>query len=316
MAETAIRSRGVGTRLFLAFFGISAFSALVAGAAIYAFFEVGKSLSLIDRRIDPILASLEVSRSVERIVTASSALSAVTTEQDRVRVFASVSDESRKLGRYLNELRDGGISWQQLEPIEDNAVQLDANLTALDADVRLRLQLIGVIRDLLRGVFDSNQEIQRLLAPTLLVYDSQISRLAAQQAGASGREPGSEWEAARPLIAGLLAERPVRRVQQQVSDTADTLAQASVSDQKQRLLVLAFQLRRAMRDIENGAENLEPKLRPLFLAELDKLKTLVDGPSSIPQLRIKELDLIADANRLLAENTSLSAHLKIGRAHV
>jgi signal transduction histidine kinase/HAMP domain-containing protein len=101
----------------------------------------------------------------------------------------------------------------------------------------------------------------------------------------------------------------VRLVRQQVSDTADTLAQASVSDQKQRLLVMAFQLRRAMRDIETGAENLDPKLRPLFLAELDKLKTLVDGPSSIPQLRIKELDLIADANRLLAENTSLSAHL-------
>jgi hypothetical protein len=40
------RTRGVGTRLLVAFIGISAFSALVAGAAIYAFYEVGHSLTL------------------------------------------------------------------------------------------------------------------------------------------------------------------------------------------------------------------------------------------------------------------------------
>src|SRR5437660_12871689 len=88
--------RSVGTRLLLAFFGISAFSALVAGAAIYAFYEVGWSLSLIDRRIDPILASVEVSRSVERIVTAATALSSVTTEQQREEVVARLSRESHK----------------------------------------------------------------------------------------------------------------------------------------------------------------------------------------------------------------------------
>jgi phosphoglycerate-specific signal transduction histidine kinase len=39
------------------------------------------------------------------------------------------------------------------------------------------------------------------------------------------------------------------------------------------------------------------------------LKTLIDGPSSIPQLRQKELDLIADVNKLLAENAGLSTQL-------
>ena len=70
MSHSRTRASGVGTRLLIVIFGIGAVSVLVAGAAIYAFFEVGHSLRLIDRRIDPILASLEVSRSVERIVTA------------------------------------------------------------------------------------------------------------------------------------------------------------------------------------------------------------------------------------------------------
>ena len=241
----------MGTRLLIVIFGIGAVSALVAGAAIYAFVEVGQSLTLIDRRIDPILASLEVSRSVERIVTAASALSAATTEQRRDHLFAKLSHQSAKLSSFLTELRDGGISQDQLAPIEGNAVQLDANLTALDADVRLRLQLIGRIKDLLQGVFDTNQETQRLLGPTLLVYDSQLDHLAKLLIGV-GQMPDPRAEDLHPLIAGLLAARPVQKVQQQASDAADTLAQASVSEQKQRLLILAFQLRRMIAELDSS----------------------------------------------------------------
>jgi signal transduction histidine kinase len=299
---------GVGTRLLIVIFGIGAVSALVAGAALYAFVEVGYSLALIDRRVDPILASVEVSRTVERIVTAASALSAATTEQRRDHLFAKLSRQSAKLRSFLTELRDGGISQEELAPIEGNAVQLDANLTALDADVRLRLQLIGRIKDLMEGVFDTNEETRRLLGPTLLVYDSQLDHLAKLLTGA-GQGPEPRGEDLRPLIAGLLAARPVQKVQQQASDAADTLAQAAISEQKQRLLILAFQLRRTIGELEKGSQALDPKLQPMFLAQVDKLKTLVDGPSSIPQLRQQELELLADAGRLLAENDTLSTQL-------
>jgi hypothetical protein len=193
---------GVGARLLIVIFGIGAVSVLVAGAAIYAFVEVGHSLALIDRRVDPILASLEVTRSVERIVTAASALSAATTEQRREHLFARLSRQSAKLRSFLTELRDGGISQEQLAPIEGNAALLDANLTALDADVRLRLPLIGRIKDATRAVFDTNEETQRLLAPTLLVHDSQLDHLA-KLAGA-GQPPESQSDEVRSLIAGLL----------------------------------------------------------------------------------------------------------------
>ena len=308
MPSTWTRRRGVGTRLLLAVFGISAFSALVAGAAIYAFYQVEQSLVLIDRRIDPILASLEVSRSVERIVTASSTLSAVTTEQEREQAFAELSAQSRKLRSFLDILRDGGISYETLAPIQEIAVQLDANLVALDADVRLRLQLIGRIKDLMRGVFDTNQATQRLLSPTLLVYDSQITRLvSSMNSGNSTNERSST--VLGPLVDGLLAVRQVQRVQQQTSDVADGLAQASIADQKQRLVVIAFQLGRKIDELEKSAQTLDPKLRPLFLAEVDKFKTLTSGVNSITQLRQHELDLIADAKHLLTENASFSPQL-------
>jgi PAS domain S-box-containing protein len=297
-------TRGVGTRLLLAFIGISAFSVLVAGAAIYAFYEVGQSLRLIDHRIDPILASLDVSRSVERITTASSSLASVTTEQERRAVYGRLTEEANRLNSLLTELRDGGISYDQLAPIEETAVLLDGNLVALDGDVRLRLQLIGRIKDLMRGVFDTGEDIRSLLSPTLLVYDSQVARLIALMNAVAGQED-SAWKTFQPLVAGLLAERQVQRVQQQASDVADALAQASVSEEKQRLVVLAFQMRRKVDDLEKGAQGLDAKLRSLLLSQVEKFKTLIDGPGSITDLRRQELTLIADVSRLLVENTTL-----------
>jgi PAS domain S-box-containing protein len=303
------RTRGVGTRLLVAFIGISAFSALVAGAAIYAFYEVGHSLTLIDHRIDPILASLDVSRSVERITTASSRLASVTAEQERKAVHDRLIEETNRLHSLLTALRDGGISYDQLAPIEETAVLLDSNLTALDGDVRLRLQLIGQIKDLMRGVFDTGDDIRRLLSPTLLVYDSQVARLIALTDTVVSQGEPAAWKTFQPLIAGLLGERQVQRVQQHSSDVADALAQASVSEEKQRLVVLAFQTRRKVENLEKGAEGLDTKLRPLFLSQVEKFKTLIEGSGSVIELRRQELVLIADVNRLLVETTTLSNQL-------
>ena len=308
VTNAPVKGRGVGVRLLIAFFGISAFSALVAGAAIYAFYEVGWSLSLIDRRIDPILASVEVSRSVERMVTAASTLSSVTTEQQREEVVAGLSRESGKLRSLLTALHDGGISQEKLASIESNAILLEANLTALDADVRLRLQLIGQIKDFMRGVFDNNEQMQRLLASTLREYDAQIADFT-KRLTANGSAADPAGEPARGMIDGLVSAWPMQKIQQGASAAADTLVQASVTDQKQRLLILAFQLRRTIGELEKGSQTLPPKLRPMFVAQVDKLKGLVDGPSSIIQLRQHELDLMADARGLVAENTGLSAQL-------
>src|SRR4029079_2299318 len=117
-------------------------------------------------------------RTVERIITAASALSAVTNEQRRERLFARLSRQSAELRSFLTELHEGGISQEQLAPIEGYAVQLEANLTALDADVRLRLNLIGRIRGLRQELFQTNEETRQLLGPTFLVYDSQLDHLA------------------------------------------------------------------------------------------------------------------------------------------
>ena len=118
----------------------------------------------------------------------------------------------------------------------------------------------GLIKDAMRAVFDTNEETQRLLGPTLLIHDSQLDHLAKLLTGAG--QP-AEWRAEdlRPVIAGLLAARPVQKVQQQASDAADTLAQAAVSEQKQRLLILAFQLRRTIGELKKDLQTVVARLK-------------------------------------------------------
>ena len=76
----------------------------------------------------------------------------------------------------------------------------------------------------------------------------------------------------------------MQSVQQQTSDVADALAQAAVSDQKQRLLILAFQLRRKIGELEKGSQTLDSKLRPLFLAQIEKFKHLDRRAKFDPQI--------------------------------
>ena len=262
-------------------------------------------MELIDRRIGPILASLDVSRSVERLATASSVLSAVTTEQERIRVFWTLSDGSSRLKQLLAELSDSGLRQRQLAAIEASATQLTANYIALDAGVRQRLQVIGAIKDQMRRAFDTREEIQRLLSPTPPIPDSEIDRPAVSPDEEQVHSPSD----AQSLVAELSAERLERRVQQQVSDVMDRLTQAAVDDQKQHVLALALRMRRTMQEIDASARGLDPELQTLLLPKVDALRALAEGPNSIPELRQKELALISDVANLLVENTQVSNQL-------
>src|SRR5262249_51225136 len=142
----------------------------------------------------------------------------------------------------------------------------------------------------------------------LRTYDAQIEDLT-KQLTADGLRTTPGDEILRGMIEGLAAAWPMQKIQQETSAAADTLVQASVSDQKQRLLFLAFQLRRILAEIEKGSQALDPKLRWGVAVQVTNLKRLVDGPESIIQLRQHELDLIADVRGLLTENTSLSSQL-------
>jgi signal transduction histidine kinase/HAMP domain-containing protein len=94
------------------------------------------------------------------------------------------------------------------------------------------------------------------------------------------------------------------------------LVEASTTDLERRLSVLSFQLTRAIRDLQTMATRLDPKLQPLFREQIDKLEALVEGPDAMIEARKKEIALISDGEKLLAENAGLSTRLSAAVDHL
>lgn len=290
---------GVRARLLLAFFGISAFAVLAAAAGIYAFRHVGQRIALVDARVPPTLTSLELSRSAERIIAAAPALLAATERTRRDEVIGELNAETERLNRKLLDLKHDRAEVVALLEIEPLIVSLTANLTALKDLVARRLDTNERIGALRGQVLQTNDAAQRLLAPWLTVMDGQISGLLqALQTSEAPRLP-----------ALIRLQRSTQSAQQQFSAAVDALMEASTTEQPRRLSVLSFEVGRTLRDLDVTAANLDPKLTPLFLEHVARLREFADGPNSIPLARKQELGLVADGEKRLAENVDLSKKL-------
>ena len=289
-------------RLLIAFFGISAFAVLAAAAGIYAFHAVGGRLDVVHTRVAPTLSAFELSRAAERIIAAAPALLAATDRKRRDEVKAGLAAEIERLNDKLLELKNEKTQALPLEQIEPAVSSLTTNLATLEDLVARRLATNERIRTLRRSVFETNDQTQRLLAPWLEVVGSQIAGLVETQAGQTADTPGR-------LASLIELQRLMRAAQAQISAVADLLAEASTTDQSRRLPIVAFQLGLALRDLEVTAAGLDPKLRPLFLEQLAKLRELADGPSAIAEARKHELALVGDGEKLLIETGKLSAQL-------
>lgn len=292
---------GVRARLLLAFFGIAAFAVLAAAAAIYAFYEIGNRLAVIDARVPPALSALELSRSAERIIAAAPALLAATDRSRRDQVKAELAAEVERLNARLLDLQADDAKPLPLSGIEPTVAALTDRLASLDERVGQRLATGERIANLRREAFRTNDETQRLLAPWLDVTGREIAR----QVEALG-VPG---EPSRELAELIVLQQRLRDARTGVSAVADLLAEASTTGQSRRLEILAFQLDLALDDLEATAVGFDPRLRALFLEQLAKLRGFATGSDAVTAARQRELALVEEGETRLAEAGRLSARL-------
>ena len=110
-AGSLLQRLGVRGRLLLAFLGISAFAVIAAAAAMYSFAEVGKVLGRITQeRVPSALASLELSRQAERIVTAAPAFLAATTRAQHQETSQDIAAEVGRLNELMGELKGSAVA--------------------------------------------------------------------------------------------------------------------------------------------------------------------------------------------------------------
>ena len=297
---------GVRARLLLAFFGISGFAILAAAAGIYAFRQVGDRLDLIDARVPQAVSSMEISRAADRLIAATPALLAAATKKERDEISSRMRPEVDRLIIGLNDIGRGGNAGETAVAIQLLVASLRANLAELETLVGQRLETRERLAGLLQGVFQASQAMQQLFAPWFQVMEMQISRSLDEARKRGAEAMGQE---ARDLATWIMLDRSAQAAQRGFAAALDQLVQTATVGEKSRLPVVGFQLRRGLDDLATKAKDLDPKLRALLIEQLDRVRTLAFGPDAILAVRAQELDLIANAEKLIAANANLSARL-------
>ena len=297
---------GIRSRLLLAFFGIGFLALVAAAAAVYALVQVGDVVDRITQhRVPAALASLELSRQAERVAAAAPALLAATTKAKHDDVSSKIRAEMAQLDGLLSALQGTALGTGIVEEIEGSVVGLRRNLEALDEVVAARLAVVTRKDGLLRRFAETTTASQRLVSAGLLVMSSRVAewRRAASDpaAGPSTTVPGTA-----DLMEAIAESAPQQRAQFEISAINDTLLKASVAPTPADLSVISFPLHRSIEALEALMPDIAEKLQARLRQRLEEFKALVDGPKSLVAARAEELTVLAEGEKVVAQNQLLS----------
>ncbi|OAP39963.1 guanylyl cyclase [Sinorhizobium glycinis] len=302
---------GIRGRLLFAFFGISAFAVLATAGALYAFLQLSQVVERVtERRAPSALLSLELSRHAERVAATAPAVLASTSRARHSEVSAAIGSEMSRLEELLAALKGTTLNSAVVTEIEDAAVGLRRNLNALDGLVTARLAAVARKEELVRRLSTTTNASQRLVAPGILVMNSKIPRWRTATLDPA-TSPEAEAAATRDLARAIAAYIPQQTAQREIAAINDSLLQAAVVPAPGDLSLLAFPLRRSVEALDTVTPEFDEQLRNRFRRLVDEFKALIDGPGSIPRARYDELAVLAEGEKLVAENDRLSRQLTL-----
>lgn len=304
-----LKRLGIRGRLLLAFFGISTFAVLATAAALYAFLEVGEVLDRITKdRVPSALASLQLSRQAERVAATAPAVLASTSKAQHNEVSAAIAAEMTRLEELLAALKGAKPGAAVVAEIEAAVLGLRRNLNALDDLVAARLSVVAHKEELLRRLSATTNASQRLVAPGMLVMNSKLQQWRAVTAGTSlASDRGTE--ATADLVQAIAAYIPQQKAQQEISAVNDALVNTADAPTPGDLALIMFPLRRSFAVLDTISNEIDERLRTRFQQRVNEFKALMDGGNSIPKTRQDEFAVLAQGEKLLAENHQLSRSL-------
>ncbi len=302
---------GVQGRLLLAFFGISGFAVLAAAAAMYAFSQSGQVLDRITKeRMPSAVASLQLSRQAERLVSLAPALLAATEESRLEELSNTVQLEVDQLETLLADLEGRSVDPAAEEAIEHAVGWLSLSLINMDTTVANRLAFRGHMEALLERATDAHAGMLRLMEPWVRVMDAKIAQLRATVDDA-GLEAHERSAAMTELVGSVASLWPLQEVQAEAAAINDTLFKATSTEDADSLAAMSASLEQSLGAIDRLAADFDPELRPPLLERVAELRKFTMGTTSVLRARERELEIVANAKHLLRESNRASKQLTV-----
>ena len=254
-----------------------------------------------------VLASLQLSGQVERIVAVAPALLTVTSATHHEPLSRTIATEVQELNRLVAALEKEDLARPAIPKIKSVVTRLRVNLDALNTLVGQPARSSTAQEGTVGGAVRAHIATQRLLTTGIAVMDAKIAN-ARRTVRQTSPAPQALLSSGLSLDE-LLSSVALRDVQSTVATINHTLLQAALVESVAELQVLAFPLRRSLSALETATADVDTTLRQLLAPRIEEFRSFVTGPRSILDARTRELDIVADGERLLAENRTLSAEL-------
>ncbi len=305
-----IQTTGVKGRLLLAFLGISAFAAIAAIAGMFALSRVSDSLDHVTaERVPAAFSWLAFSRRAESIVQAAPTLLIVRSESEREKVASDIEAQILSLQDAIGAASENEQSQAPLlQRIRTDVSALGDNLTELDGLVGQRLKVATQKNKQIRKLETTNRAVSRLFSPTSRKLEL---RLRQWEELDGDRSSTAALSVEQSKVARNLAELLVQReATQYVREFNENLNSIVVSESAAEIPPKQFVARQSLQQLDQ----LVPQLPAIYQRRLKKplvaYQQLGEGDASLAQIRVDELELVAQAEMVLAENTKVSTALK------
>jgi len=297
---------GVRWRLLLAFLAISAFAVIAAVAAMYSFQRVGDVLDMITHdRVPAVLASQQLTRQAEKIVSAAPALITAKTFDEYEAEYKRLSKNLIELKSVMSTLHRLDIDSKSLTKLERFVTALRANFSNLNTMIRSNRAILERGNELLQILSATDIAFRKLLVPLLQVMDKKLAELrnTLDAPDTDGSERSARVD---DLLEPILDLSPLHDVQARVSKIYSMLTKAAVAENRADLDELAIQLQRSIKALEKSSATLDPDLRDRFIPRVAEFRELIDGESSIVHARKQELRHLLLVQSLLDKNVRMS----------
>jgi hypothetical protein len=183
---------------------------------------------------------------------------------------------------------------------------LRTNLVELGELVDSRIKTKERLAELLQALLQIGKDADRMFVPWFDVMELQITRAIEDSRKGDGQ---AGMPSNLDFAGAIVLDRTAQAAHRGLSALIDQLVRVSTIEQKSRLPVVEFRLRRSLDDLQARAKDLDPKLRAIFTEQLDQIRKLAIGPNAALAIRSQELELVGKAEQLIVENTDLSVRL-------
>ncbi len=302
---------GVGSRLLLAFLGISGFAVLAAAAAMYSFLTADAALDEItSRRVPTALASLELSRQADALVIAAPGLLEATTLDEHLELSEKIEAEVDIFEGMLAEVKESADDPRILEALDTSGDWLSLTVINLSTLVGTRLVVAERMRELMSAFTAAHPDIDGYCRERLSALDLRLASIA-RTLTTNASNPVNPPVSVQDPTNVIESIRQLQSVRLEVSSVVASVQQIAGLTDPESLRATASRLHESFNLLRSIAETIDPALVPGVPERVAGFEALVVGRAGITGARERELAITVDAERLLKESSEASGRLTL-----